>query len=76
MAAAVPQAWRWSRVHDVVVSEGVELVPAENKTGFKGVRCKDGKYHVEVTDSGRKFHVGTFATPEEGARAYAHARFS
>jgi len=42
-----------------------------NKTGFKGImRKSNGRYLVHVRAQNKVYHVGTFRTAEEAARAY------
>ncbi len=40
------------------------------KSGFKGVMKRGGKWRAYITDAGRFRSLGSFATPEEAARAY------
>ena len=52
--------------------EGLELVPSNNTCGFKGVsRCRSGKFQAHVSEFGKEQHLGTFATAEEAALAFA-----
>ncbi len=42
----------------------------KNKTGFKGVhKCRD-KYRASIRDGGVSFHLGTFLSKIEAAKAY------
>lgn len=41
-----------------------------NKTGFRGVGGKEGKFHVRIGNQKYRKHVGVFNTAEEAARAY------
>ncbi len=41
-----------------------------NSVGFKGVTTHGNHYRARIRDGGRYVSVGTFATPEEAARAY------
>jgi hypothetical protein len=45
---------------------------SNNKTGFKGVRLRsDGKkYDAQIGLNGKRYHLGSFDTPEEAAKAY------
>jgi len=53
-------------------AEGLELVPSSsNETGFKGVTKHRGKYKAALKCSGKQYHLGMFATPEEAALSYA-----
>ena len=52
--------------------EGLELVrSSRNRTGFKGVFLKRGKYQSEVKENGKLRYLGSFATPEEASLHYA-----
>jgi hypothetical protein len=46
--------------------------PRPKKSKFKGVRydAETGKWIAEITHNGIKYHLGTFATEVEAARAY------
>jgi hypothetical protein len=41
-----------------------------NKSGFKGVSLKKGKWVAEIRAAGRHFYLGTFADPVDAALAY------
>jgi hypothetical protein len=43
---------------------------SNNKSGYKGVRKKRGKWSAETNLLGKRIHIGTFDTPEQAARAY------
>ena len=56
-------------------SEGLELVPSKNETGFKGVYLHAKRYIAVFSVNDKKIHLGNFATAEEAALHYArHAR--
>eukprot|EP00930_Biecheleria_cincta_P005382 TRINITY_DN10630_c0_g1_i1.p1 TRINITY_DN10630_c0_g1~~TRINITY_DN10630_c0_g1_i1.p1 ORF type:complete len:427 (-),score=69.42 TRINITY_DN10630_c0_g1_i1:521-1801(-) len=54
------------------VDAGVEANPnASARVNYRGVRLKpSGAFAAEITHAGKKTNIGTFATPEEAARAY------
>ena len=52
-------------------AEGLVLVPAANATGFKGVSRHGDGYQAQVREGGKRQCLGTFATAEEAALAYA-----
>ena len=59
-------------------AEGLTLVVAGNKSGYFGVylkikSCKTKSYQTQVSRSGKRVSVGSFATPE--AAALSAARF-
>lgn len=41
-----------------------------NKSGFKGVTAKAGKFWARISYKGTTYRLGYFDTPEEAARAY------
>jgi len=69
---AAPQPLTADEVWAAAAAEGLELVTsAKSKTGFKNVLKHGGKYKVQIAENGKSLHLGTFATPEEGALCYA-----
>jgi hypothetical protein len=48
---------------------------SNNKTGYRGVRLRsDGKkYDAQIGLNGKRYHLGSFDTPEEAAEAYRAA---
>jgi hypothetical protein len=48
-------------------------IQANNTTGFKGVSKKKGKYRAYINKSGKQYHLGTYATPEEAHVVYCLA---
>ena len=57
---------------DEAAAKGLVLVPANNQTGFKSVYRKgQDLYRAKDTQGGRCRCLGSFATPEEAALAYA-----
>lgn len=45
-------------------------VPKNSRSGFKGVKPHGKRWVARIPDKGKTRHIGTFATPEEAARAY------
>lgn len=44
--------------------------PAQNKTGYKGVRFTRGKFEAQITTNGRAQYLGRFVNAEDAAKAY------
>ncbi|EOD37637.1 hypothetical protein EMIHUDRAFT_225200 [Emiliania huxleyi CCMP1516] len=64
----------------VPASERLLLIPAINKrntTGYKNVAYDRGskKFKAQVQDGGKCVHLGSFATAEEAATAYARSEY-
>ena len=78
-AAAEAHATAAAEAHATAAAEELELVRAENPTGFKYVSFDSRQNHAskpfkaELRDGGRHKYLGTFATPEEAALAVARA---
>ena len=66
-----PQPLTAEQARASAVREGVELVPANNESGFRGVQHTHGKFNARVREGGRQRHLGYFDTAEEAALAYA-----
>jgi len=49
-------------------------INSNNKTGFKGVRKKFGKYEARVQCGGASHYLGLFDTPEEANEAACNKR--
>lgn len=50
---------------------GGASIPKSNRTGFRGVRKEEsGRYTARVTIDGHEYHLGTFDSAEQAARAY------
>lgn len=43
---------------------------SDNECGYKGVAKNRKKFSAKIHVNGKKIHLGSFATPEEAARAY------
>ena len=76
LAAAAPQpTMTAAEAHATAAAEGLELLLAENVTGFKNVSrttdCITKPFHAVVSHGGRDNHLGNFATAEEAALAVA-----
>lgn len=41
-----------------------------NKTGYKGVSKRRNGFRSEIMCRGKKYHLGTYKTPEEASAAY------
>lgn len=46
---------------------------SDNKSGFKGVHKRNGKFRAEIMHRGKKVHLGYFVTAEEAHEAYCKA---
>jgi len=66
-----PQPLTAAEARAAAAAEGLELVSSGNALGFKGVDKNGGKYAVRICEDGKMRHLGTFATPEEAALAFA-----
>jgi len=66
-----PQPLTAAEVRATAAAEGLELVPSGNATGFMGVTVDKGKYQARVYEDGKRRHLGSCATPEEAALAFA-----
>lgn len=65
-----PSNCRW--VTNNIQAQNTRLLRRNNTTGYRGVSpSKDGKkFCSEITWYSRKYHLGTYSTPEEAAIAY------
>jgi hypothetical protein len=45
----------------------------DNKSGFRGVEPKHGRFIARISTRGKKIRLGTFDTAEEASRVYAKA---
>jgi len=66
------------RLATPALNQANKAADRRNKIGLKGVSSKKpegegGKFRAFITPNGRKIHLGTFATKEEAAAAYAGA---
>ena len=41
-----------------------------NKSGYKGVHLKEGRWRAEISAGGKRFSLGAYSTPEEAAAVY------
>ena len=64
------------RKSNIIIGDRSEMgkrgkIPADNKTGVKGVHKlkRTGKYEAYITNKGTKYHLGTFDTLEEAKKA-------
>lgn len=44
-----------------------------NKAGVKGVFARGSKFRAQIRSDGKRYHLGTFDTPEAAGAAYAAA---
>ena len=73
MAARVerPQPLTAEQARAAAAREELELVPADTRSGFKGVSRGGRKFKADIWKGGKQRFLGTFDTPEEAALAYA-----
>jgi hypothetical protein len=45
-------------------------LPSNNKTGYKGILYRKGKYDAHIGFNNKKIHLGRFTTAIEAAKAY------
>jgi hypothetical protein len=67
---------RWSNLRRATVSQNNanRRVHRNNKCGFKGVvRNHIGRWCAAIYKNGRRYHLGSFATPEAAHAAYVAA---
>ena len=56
----------------LAAGEGLQLVPADNATGFKGISKVSGKpFQARIWQGGKKRSLGYYASAAEAALAYA-----
>ena len=63
-----------TEARQLAAAEGLSLVPADNSTGYKGVRRINGNgkpFQAQISQDGKQHHLGSFATAAEAALAYA-----
>jgi hypothetical protein len=71
-----PSNNRWDNLRPATVSQNnANRRPnRNNKSGFKGVvRHRIGRWCARIKKNGRRYHLGSFATPEEAHAAYVAA---
>lgn len=57
-----------------ISQNGANSIGRKGRNPFKGVTLtKENKWHAQIGKDGRRFHLGTFSTPEEAHEAYACA---
>ena len=47
--------------------------PKYNSTGYKGVQKQKNRYIAHIGKNGKKYHLGSYKTPEEAHKAYCEA---
>ena len=52
-------------------AEGLTLEPSNGAAGYRGAKLYGSRYQASMRHAGKKVHLGTFATAEEAALAYA-----
>ena len=74
-AAKARGEWPWQRAAEEAKAaaqrEGLELVPADTPSGFKGVDRNSGKFAAQLREDGKLRYLGKFDTAEAAALAYA-----
>ena len=75
--AAPEQPMTEAEARRLAAEEGLELLPADNHTGFRGVSTKGNgsrmPYQAKIRKEGKQRSLGTFTSPFEAALAYARA---
>lgn len=66
---------RWGNLREATRAQNVVNSGrrATNKSGFKGVTFKNGRWRATIRAEGRCLHLGYFPTPEEASQAYETA---
>lgn len=64
---------RWSNIRPATNSQNQANSLRANKTGFKGVHKKGGKYRASIRRHGEYQYLGIFDTPYEAHEAYVRA---
>lgn len=49
------------------------MMNRNNRLGIKGVLAGNGRFKAQIQCNGRKYHLGSYDTPEEAAAAYRGA---
>lgn len=62
-----PENCRWV---DKFMNAQNTRIKKTNKSGYRGVHLAFGKWSSDIISYGRRFHLGTFDTPEEAAVAF------
>lgn len=67
---------RWCNLRAARQAENSQnlAVRKNNAVGLAGVSAKAGKWRAQIRANGRRFHLGTFETPEEASKAYRAAK--
>jgi HNH endonuclease/AP2 domain len=71
-----PSNNRWANLRRATISQNNanRRIHRNNKCGFKGVvRNHIGRWCAAIYKDGRRYHLGSFATPEEAHAAYVAA---
>jgi HNH endonuclease/AP2 domain len=66
---------RWGNLRPATRAQNIvnSGLRATNKSGFKGVSFKNGRWRATIRTGGRCLHLGYFPSPEEASRVYEEA---
>jgi len=66
---------RWRNLREATYAENLRnrVTRRDSGTGRKGVYHAGGRFKAQITVDGRRLNLGSFATEEEAASAYAKA---
>lgn len=67
---------RWDNLRDVTQRKNKLNTPMykNNTSGFRGVSRYGARWMAQITEHGKRRHIGYFATPEEASAAYEKVR--
>jgi hypothetical protein len=64
---------RIANLRECSAGENIRNQPCRAACGFKGVRPNKKRWSARIRVNNRKYHLGTFDTPEEAGAAYDEA---